>query len=327
MSFLDAYTVARTLQDPVASALQLFYGAQRMAEDRKAREEQLASQKLYLRLRQMEEERRAKADEQEALRQQEAVAAMRRQNLLGSIRETVSGVKDPQRAREISANLASLYGLPPEPISEPLLRTWAEKGVKPPAAPHVITYEQQGEKITQEWDPATGGWRELGRSPARAEPRPPVPHYQVIQAADAQGNPVFARVNTLTGEVQPLGGSVSPPKKASPSATLSPSQRSSLVRQTMEMLKDPLGGGYLHPDTGESLSASQALDLSKKLVDAMVEEQAKAPQPFEPTSPQLMPAHPPQRPLDRETAAKILQEAGGDKNKARELARARGYVF
>jgi len=31
--------------------------------------------------------------------------------------------------------------------------------------------------------------------------------------------------------------------------------------------------------------------------------------------------------LDADTARKILQEAGGDRNKARQIARARGYSF
>lgn len=39
------------------------------------------------------------------------------------------------------------------------------------------------------------------------------------------------------------------------------------------------------------------------------------------------PASPEAKPLTRETAAKLLQEAAGDKNKARELARAAGYTF
>lgn len=103
-----------------------------------------------------------------------------------------------------------------------------------------------------------------------------------------------------------------------------------LLRLREKYQFDAKSNSYISKEAGvlRKISPEKYQQLEKQIEDGYrallkvgrleVEEAAPAPAGAPPTKGKR---------LDAETARKILQEAGGDKNKAREIARQRGYIF
>lgn len=91
---------------------------------------------------------------------------------------------------------------------------------------------------------------------------------------------------------------------------------------------DQFGDAPLHPELQASEAYTNALPLLGSLIQGQQQRvQTKYGQTNAPTAaPKVAPTKT-AKPLDKATAAQLLQQAGGDKNKARQLATQAGYTF
>jgi hypothetical protein len=188
---------------------------------------------------------------------------------------------------------------------------------------------QQVQDENGEWvqiNKATGETRRTGVQGKM--PKEPTPHFSFVQGQDEQGNPSIMRGNTLTGDLQPTGTSPIPKTGAAPKP-MTPLQQAEMYEKYVSSRRKQFGE---LTEQGAAWKASPQ-DFKAWKREAGIE------QPEPPKTPQVMPAgaataaaQMPQpggrgKLTDKNIAARYVQAAGGDKQKARQLAMQDGWSF
>ena len=198
----------------------------------------------------------------------------------------------------------------------------------------LMTWEQKFElmkeqvKANQPKSPIVGSaaWEEAERKKAEIKGEFTKPTYEQKTLYGPQGQTRNVPVQKGTEYTPPKGWSLAKPEKLQKEPT--PQQalmRISGIRKTMATLDktNEITAMIIaaNPELAGMIGQKIDDDLKQQLMDAWNDELDYLYR-FAPKSTKK-----PKRELNVETARKILQEAGGDKGKAREIAKSRGYTF
>lgn len=334
MSLLQA---ALGQRDPVESFFRTYLGARRTFADEEDRKRQLAQQEMINAFRMKQEERASQKEDEGNF----ANAVNDFGKVVGAEIQAGEGKEpDPNWMAETWRGIAEKRGVPlakypdPGPYGKTAIQQgikdfqdWKSKNEKAELeklrkelipAPQTRTILNERERINQEWDPAKGVWNEVGRGPIDKEGGGAAPSWQQMQFLGPNGGIMVFNPKTKALEevLLPAGstpkGSVGriDPEEAQKMLN---SERSRQQKLGLRADPDYIGADGQFSERFFQLRAPKKLGLPQKAAPSGEQKAA--------------PATPEGKKLDRATAEAILAQAGGDRDRARALARAMGFVF